>query len=222
MKSNRYTRLCLVLIAPLLIAGFVAAEKQVFFKLNFFTQCFETEDKFSCYTTQRREDPSQLRGEMGGVWIWPYTYLTDGFNAPVITLGVTKMEYKDGALREAGTEGAGIKKILRVGRFQGANYSSPGSCTLSPFANQETSWVMNCVSGISESFKFVEKTTEAKYQQLRKSLEIINSENESFHKRLYILSVLTPLLSFLAASGIIFCFKKCFSFIWNGRKSAVT
>ena len=222
MKSNRYTRLCLVLIVPLLISGFVAAEKQVFFEHNFLTHCSETKESFSCYTTQTREGLFLLQRQMGGVWMWPNIYLTDGFNAPVITLGVTNTEYKDGVLKESGTEGAGIKRTIRVSRFQGADYTSPGACILSPHGNQERFWELNCISGMRENFKFFEKTTEAKYQQLLKSLEIINSENESFHKRLYILSVLTPLLSFLAASGIIFCFVKCFSFIWSGRKSAAT
>lgn len=154
--------------------------------------------------------------------MWPNTYLTDGFNAPVITLGAIQMEYKDGALRQAGRVGAGLKKTLHVGRSQGANYSSPGFCTLSPFANQESSWGLNCISGISEDFKFLEKTTQAKYQRLRDSLEIINAETASTHKILYVSSVLIPLLSFLAASAIIFCFVKSFSFIWNGRKPAAT
>jgi hypothetical protein len=204
MKSNRYTRLLLVLIVPLLTAGFIAAEKQVFFELDTLTQCSKTKEEFSCYTTHTRRSDWLMRKETGGVWMWPNTYLTDGFYAPVITLGVIHTEFKNGVSRQTGTIGAGLKKTLQVGRSQGANFASPGYCTLSPHADPENSWSLSGESGISESFKFFEKTTDEKYQKLRASLKIINSENASEHKFLYASSVLIPLLSFLAASAIIF------------------
>lgn len=222
MKSNRYTRLVLVLIVPLLILGLISAEKQVFFELDTLTQCSETKEEFSCYTTQTRRSDWLVRKETGGVWMWPNTYLTDGFHAPVITLGVIQTEFKDGVSRQTGTVGAGLKKTLHVGRSQGANFTTPGYCTLSPYANPESSWELSCESGMRESFKFLEKTTDAKYQKLRETLEIINSNNASKRNILVLYSVLIPLLSFLAGSAIIFCLVKCFSFIWNGRKPAAT
>jgi hypothetical protein len=223
MKSSRYKRLCLVLAIPLLISGFWVAENEVFSENNALTSCTETKEQFSCNSIQiSRKELNALRDRIGGLWIWPDAHLTGGFDAPVVSIGATKTEYKAGALQNLGTIGAGVKKTLHVDRFQGANYASPGPCTLDRYANEDNAWHLSCISGISEGFKFLDKTTEAKYQKLFQSLDTINLTNAREAKKAYIFSVLLPLLSFLIISAIIFCLMKCISFIWNDRKLAVT
>lgn len=220
INKQQFKRLTLVMTIPLLLLGWLLAEYEVVFKTNYTIDCEEFDTHFTCIGFQMSsKDKNEYFTNSGGIRVRNSARLTNGFNHPVVTLGINETEYKDGALQVIGIIGAGISKNLIINRNIGANYSGNGPCWLSPYANSDTNWAISCVRDSPSDFTFQNSATAKKFSEMFENVKREEEKFDGYKFRLYAIQILIPLLSYILLTALLFTISKIIGYVIHGKKT---
>lgn len=220
ITKPQFKRLTLVLAIPLLLLGWWLAENEVIFETNYIIDCEEFDTHFNCVGFQStQKSKNEFFANSGGVFIRGSARLRNGFNHPVVTLGINQTEYKDGALQVTGTIGAGISKNLNINRNIGANYSGNGPCWLSPYAGSDTNWNMLCVRELSDGFTFQNPATAKKFREMFDEVKREEEKLDGYKVRAYAIQILVPILVYILLSITLLITWKIIRYVINGKQT---
>lgn len=220
ITKQQFKRLTLVIAIPLLLFGWWLAEYEVIFKTNYIIDCEEFDTHFSCVGFQTNHKvKNEYFTNSGGIRVRNSARLTNGFNHPVVTLGINETEYKNGALQVTGTIGAGISKNLIIDRNIGANYSGNGPCWLSPYADNDTNWAISCVRESPGGFTFQNSATAKKFREMFEEVKREEEKLDGFKVRAYSIQILIPLLAYILLSVLLLITSKIIRYVINGKQA---
>lgn len=221
INKQQFKRLTLVIAIPLLILGWWLAENEAILKTDYIIDCEEYDTHFSCVGFQStRENKNEFFTNSGGIRVGGSARLNNGFNHPVVTLGVNEMEIKDGAMQVKRTIGAGISKNLIIDRNVGANYSGNGSCWLSLYAGDNPNWNIWCVRESLGAFTFQNSATAKKFKEMFEKVRHEEEKFDGYKIRAYVIQILIPFLTYILLSVLLFSASKTIRYVINGKKTA--
>jgi len=220
INKQQFKRLTLVITIPLLLLGWWLAENEIIFKTNYIIDCEEFDTHFSCVGFQStRKSKNEFFTNSGGILVSGSARLTNGFNHPVVTLGINETEYKNGALQVTGTIGAGISKNLIINRNIGANYSGNGPCRLSPYAGDNPNWYISCVRESPGGFTFQNAATAKKFREMFEEVKREEEKFAGYKVRAYVIQILIPLLAYFLLSVLLLITSKIIRYVINGKQT---
>jgi hypothetical protein len=219
MKINQYKRLYMVFFVPLLALGWWMAEDEILYPHNHMVLCEDRSNDFSCISYVISEKEKRVVDtKSGGVFFLNRVRLQNGFYENIITTGWSEYKNRNGAAT-IDKIGSGVKRMVNIDSFAGANYSGNGPCNLAPYENKTGEWSISCISGLQENFKFSENSTSEKYYKLLDLVKAEDSKYVDLPRNAYIGSMLIPQIAFLLLSALLFFLAKAVTFVRYGRKS---
>lgn len=201
MNKAQFKRLAGVLLIPLLIFGWWAADAELFLDHHVRTDCSVRDEHVSCYSThvsQRKLVDYEI--DAGGIYLWTGARLDDGLHEDIVTTGI------DGTY-----VGAGVAKKLNIAANVGAN--SLLRCYLSDYGV----WVLRCFGNNPEYFRFASDSVDQKFRNLARVATEEKSKMDQYSRNRYLLSVFIPISAFLLLSVVVLMLVKVFSFVKYGR-----
>lgn len=198
MNKSQFKRLAGVLLIPLLVSGWWAADAELFLDHHVMTDCSVRNEHASCHST-----PLSLRKlsdylvDAGGIYLRTGARLTDGLHENIITTGI---------------DGRGVvAKKLNVDANAGAN--SLFRCYLN---DGYDFWILRCGGNSPEYFRFASDSVEQKFRDLSRVATQEQSKMEQQSRNRYLLSVIIPTATFLVMSVVALILVKVFTFVKYG------
>lgn len=220
ISKQQFKRLTLVITIPLFLFGWWLAENEVIFKTHYIINCEEFDTHFFCAGYQTtRQSKDEFFTNSGGMRVKGSARLTNGFNHPVVTLGINEMEIKDGTMQVKRVIGAGISKNLNIDRNIGANYSGNGPCWLSPYAGDNPNWDISCVRESPGGFTFQNSATAKKFSEMFEEVKREEKDLDGYSVRSYVVQIFIPFLAYIILSIILFVISKLIRYVINGKQT---
>lgn len=214
MTFPQYRRLLLILLLPLLIAGWWLAAHETLFDRAHLTECSRHQGQYLCIDTRMTKAAfADRKYRSGGVWLTPNSRLFDGFKADVITFPIPTMGEEGITASEPSQS---TPKRLVIASNRGAQFNPEGSCDLGSHAsNAEPGklWTLMCGSALVEQFRFSAANDEVVYLEAVSKAREIDDKQQRISAMLSALAVAIPLLGFLALSMLAWGAMKAAKFV---------
>jgi hypothetical protein len=228
ITKKQYIRLTIVLSIPLLALGSWLAANKIIFSSHSVILCDEFDSHISCFSISATEESANnLLYENDAVRLWG-ARLEGGFHHPVVIRGHSEIKSIDGEAQAPPVDGG--RKILSLPPKSIGNRVSIwnrvfSSCEIAPLLDDDKNWGYSCRGDVGDpdfspdNFYFQSEDTNKKFQEAIKIIAKHRLENESMEIRALIASLLTPIVSYLLLSAVIFLLVKTSKYVIYGRRS---
>lgn len=215
MNLKQYKRLQLVLLLPLLIAGFLSMSKEFFFPAHHWHTCTFDEGVTVC--------SSELRRRSDGRPLYPPTNISIGFWNVAFRASIEQEIVPDPAREVPDSMRASTSnpqkpntRLLRL---------SPGMfefCRLIPAQDDLIEWSLSCRSsnhraaGVVEFFRLEKSESQSPIMRLYERGRTLNQQNPNTFNKYHLMNFAAPLVLFYGLSGILFIFIMTYRFVKDG------
>ena len=220
LSKQRFKRLTIVLVAPLLALGWWLASSDVLFPNSSVITCGESETGISCGSrTYARVSPYMEDGaiEFQGARFF-------GFNHMVVAYPLSTSKVVDGKLVPTPRTTAGVRKALRLPPAPTGD-NPYARCWISPYAESSENpkhWNTTCsgygANDASEDFTFVDEKVHQKFLEGSSQIASMRAENRKREAWVAGLLFVTPLIAYLALTAALVLFARVVRYVVHGRQ----
>lgn len=218
MTQNKYIRLSLVLLVPLLITGWWLSEKEVIIPHHYFFSCGEFDSHISCAAIVEKEGQIISRIKTNGaVTLSRVALLERGLHHHIVTVNVSTPLFVGHNV--VGPANGGARKMLSLPPPVTNEINSVFmSCNIEPMPDSEKNWVYACFKGEPEAFKFADESANRLFRQAVADINRQAPKYEDMAIRARLVSFFLPLFSYAIISLLFIALAKLSKFVVHGRK----